>query len=50
MYDKRFEKALGIMFQAEGGYNNLKNDYGGPTNMGITQTRSEERRVGKECS
>ncbi len=38
MYDKRFEKALGIMFQAEGGYNNLKNDYGGPTNMGITQT------------
>lgn len=38
MQDKRFEKAIEAMFITEGGYNSIKNDYGGPTNLGITQT------------
>ena len=35
---KNFEKALEFLFPSEGGYSNHKNDLGGPTNMGVTQS------------
>lgn len=35
---KNFEKALEFLFPSEGGYNNDKDDMGGPTNMGVTQS------------
>ena len=38
MYDKKFQAVLEILFPSEGGYNNRKNDPGGPTNLGITHT------------
>ncbi len=34
---QNFEKALNFLFPSEGGYNNDKDDMGGPTNMGVTQ-------------
>jgi len=38
MTDKNYEKALEFLFPSEGGYVNHKNDKGGATNMGITQS------------
>lgn len=38
MYEENFEKVLNYLFPTEGGYGNHKNDYGGPTNLGVTQT------------
>lgn len=38
MCDKNFKKALEMIFTTEGGYSNIGGDYGGPTNLGITQT------------
>lgn len=38
MNEKNFKRALQILFPSEGGYSNRKNDWGGPTNLGITQT------------
>lgn len=38
MNDKRFQAVLEILFPSEGGYNNNKNDFGGPTNLGVTHT------------
>lgn len=35
---KNFEKALEFLFPSEGGYSNHKDDMGGPTNMGVTQS------------
>jgi len=35
---ENFEVALQFLFPAEGGYVNNKNDKGGPTNMGVTQS------------
>jgi len=37
MNNNYFEKVLQILFPLEGGYSNRKNDWGGPTNFGITQ-------------
>ena len=36
--DKNFLDAMHIIFKHEGGYSNDPNDFGGVTNMGITQT------------
>jgi len=38
MSRKNFEIALDFLFPSEGGYVNDKDDLGGPTNMGVTQT------------
>ncbi len=38
MCDKNFKKALEMIFTTEGGYSNIGGDYGGPTNLDITQT------------
>ena len=35
---ENFEIALQFLFPVEGGYVNNKNDKGGPTNMGVTQS------------
>ena len=37
MSKENFEKALQFLFPTEGGYINDKDDFGGPTNMGVTQ-------------
>lgn len=37
MQDKKFHAVLNLLYPSEGGYNNKKNDYGGPTNLGVTQ-------------
>lgn len=40
--DKTFQKALKFLYEAEGGYTNNKNDHGGATNLGITQSEYNE--------
>jgi hypothetical protein len=35
--DKAFNKSMNTLFRAEGGYNNLKADRGGETNLGISK-------------
>lgn len=40
--DKTFNKALKFLYEAEGGYTNNKNDHGGATNLGITQSEYNE--------
>ena len=37
-YDDNFEKIIDYLFDSEKGYVNHKNDRGGPTNLGVTQT------------
>lgn len=41
-YDTTFKKALNFLYEAEGGYTNNKNDHGGATNLGITQSEYNE--------
>lgn len=38
MTKENFEVALQFLFPSEGGYINDKDDKGGPTNMGVTQS------------
>ena len=42
MYDKKFYTLLDYVFADEGGFSNHKNDRGGRTNFGITQTAMNE--------
>ena len=42
MYDKKFYTLLDYVVADEGGVNNHKNDRGGRTNFGITQTAMNE--------
>lgn len=44
---ENFEKAIGFLFPAEGGYVNHQSDKGGPTNMGITQKTFDNYRQQK---
>jgi len=37
-YDKNFETVMEYVFKSEGGFNNQKNDRGGRTDKGVTQT------------
>ena len=49
MSKENFQKALEFVFHAEGGYSNHKNDRGGATNMGVTQTAYNAYRQRKNC-
>ena len=42
MYDKKFYTLLDYVFADEGGFSNHKNDRGGRTNFGVTQTAMNE--------
>lgn len=42
MYSKKFYTLLDYVFADEGGYNNIKDDRGGPTNFGVSQVAMNE--------
>ncbi len=50
MSKENFEKALQFLFPSEGGYVNDKDDKGGPTNMGVTQSTYNSYRRNKGLS
>ncbi len=37
-YDKNFETVMDYVFKSEGGFSDRKNDLGGRTDKGVTQT------------
>ena len=47
MSKENFEKAMKFVFSIEGGYSDKKNDRGGKTNYGVTQTTYDEYRKSK---